>query len=151
MRVFLDTSVLVAAFATRGLCADVVRTVLAEHELIVGETVLAELRRVLRDKIGLPEAQARDVAAFVRQHALVAAEAPLPAIDVRDVNDLPILAGAIQGGAEVLVTGDNDLLVLGRLPTLPILDPRGFWGLIKRRRVGRQPEPVAPRHRRTQR
>ena len=34
VRVFLDTNVLVAAFATRGLCADVVRTVLAEHELV---------------------------------------------------------------------------------------------------------------------
>lgn len=133
MRVFLDTSVLVAAFATRGLCADVLRTVLAEHELVVGETVLAELGRVLKEKIGTPEAQARDVVAFVRQHALVAAETPVPAIDVRDANDLPILAGAIQGGAEVLVTGDEDLLVLGRVESLPILDPRGFWDLIKGR------------------
>jgi uncharacterized protein len=133
LRVFLDTSVLVAAFATRGLCADVLRTVLAEHELVVGEPVLAELGRVLKEKIGTPEAQARDVVAFVRQHALVAAETPVPAIDVRDANDLPILAGAIQGGAEVLVTGDEDLLVLGRVESLPIRDPRGFWDLIKGR------------------
>jgi putative PIN family toxin of toxin-antitoxin system len=131
--VFLDTSLLVAAFATRGLCADVLRTVLAEHELIVGETVLTELGRVLREKIGTPEAQARDVVAFVRQHAVVAAETPIPAVDMRDANDLPILAGAIQGGAEVLVTGDKDLLVLGRVESLPILDPRGFWDLIKGR------------------
>ena len=32
MRVFLDTNVQVSAFATRGLCADVLRLVLAEHE-----------------------------------------------------------------------------------------------------------------------
>lgn len=133
MRVFLDTSVLVAAFATRGLCADVLRTVLAEHELFVGETVLAELGRVLEEKIGTPRAQARDVVAFVRQHAVLAAETPIPAIDVRDANDLPILAGAIQSRAEVLVTGDKDLLVLGRVEALRILDPRGFWVLITRR------------------
>ena len=130
MRVFLDTSVLVAAFATRGLCADVLRTVLAEHELIVGETVLTELGRVLREKIGTPDAQARDVVGFVRQHAHVAAEVPVPTVDLRDPNDLPILAGAIQGAAEVLVTGDKDLLVLGRVESVPILDPRGFWDLI---------------------
>jgi predicted nucleic acid-binding protein len=47
VRVCLDTNVLVAAFATRGLCADVLRTVLAEHDLVVGEVILAELRRVL--------------------------------------------------------------------------------------------------------
>lgn len=130
MRVFLDTSVLVAAFATRGLCADVLRTVLAEHELFVGETVLADLGRVLEDKIGTPEAQARDVVAFVRQHAVVAAETPVPAVDVRDASDLPILAGAVHSRAEVLVTGDKDLLVLGRVESLRILDPRGFWDLI---------------------
>jgi predicted nucleic acid-binding protein len=117
----------------RHLCADVLRTALAEHELIVGETVLAELGRVLREKIGTPEAQARDVVGFVRQHADVAAEVPVPAVDVRDANDLAILAGAIQGGADVLVTGDKDLLVLGRVGSLPIRDPRGFWDLIKER------------------
>ena len=132
MRVFLDTSVLVAAFATRGLCADVLRTVLAEHQLIVGETVLTELARVLGQKIGTPEVQVRDVVGFVRQHALVAAEAPLPAVDVRDATDLPILAAALLGAAEVLVTGDKDLLVLRRVDTLPILDPRAFWELAKR-------------------
>ena len=47
MKVFLDTNVLVAAFATRGLCADVMRVVLAEHQLITGEVVLSELRRAL--------------------------------------------------------------------------------------------------------
>ncbi len=133
MRVFLDTSVLVAAFATRGLCADVLRTVLAEHELTVAETVLTELGRALREKIGTPEAQVRDVVAFVRQHARVAAELPVPAVDLRDATDLPILAAAINGVAEILVTGDKDLLVLGRVGSLPILDPRGFWDLVRRR------------------
>ncbi len=133
MKVILDTSVLVAAFATRGPCADVLRTVLAEHELIVGETALAELGRVLEEKTDTPEAQARDVVAFVRQHALVAAEAPIPAVDVRDANDLPVLAGALRAAAEILVTGDKDLLVLEQVETLPIPDPRGFWDRIKGR------------------
>jgi hypothetical protein len=37
VKVFLDTNVLVSGFAARGLCADVMRLVLAEHELIMGE------------------------------------------------------------------------------------------------------------------
>lgn len=40
MRVFLDTNVLVSAFATRGLCADLMRHVLAEHDLITGEVII---------------------------------------------------------------------------------------------------------------
>ena len=44
MRVCLDTNVLVAAFATRGLCADVLRTLVTKHDLVIGEVTLTELR-----------------------------------------------------------------------------------------------------------
>ena len=37
MKVFLDTNVLIIAFATRGLCADLMRLLLTEHELLTGE------------------------------------------------------------------------------------------------------------------
>jgi len=37
VKVFLDTNVLVSALATRGLCADLLRKVLTEHELLVGK------------------------------------------------------------------------------------------------------------------
>ena len=47
MRVALDTNVLASAIGTRGLCADVLRVVVLEHELILGEHMLAELRKNL--------------------------------------------------------------------------------------------------------
>jgi predicted nucleic acid-binding protein len=52
VKVFLDTNVLVSAFASRGLCADLMRYLLAEHELLAGEAVLTELRRALTESIG---------------------------------------------------------------------------------------------------
>ena len=134
MRVFLDTNVLVAAFATRGLCADVFRTVLAEHELVVGETILNELARVLMRRLGMPDARVHEVVAFVRQQAAMATETALPSLEVRDPSDAAVLAGAISGAADVLVTGDHDLLVLKRVKDLPIVDPRGFWEMVKRER-----------------
>ena len=54
MRVLLDTNVLVAAFATRGFCFDILQVVLAEHQLLVGETVLQELERTLAEKLLMP-------------------------------------------------------------------------------------------------
>jgi putative PIN family toxin of toxin-antitoxin system len=133
VRVFLDTSVLVAAFATRGLCADVFRLVLAEHELVGGETVLEELARVLSEKLRMPEARTREVVEFVRQHSTIAAETPAPAVQIRDAHDVPILAAALNGCADVLVSGDKDLLVLRRIEGMPVLDPRGFWEFVKTR------------------
>jgi predicted nucleic acid-binding protein len=55
VKVFFDTNVLIAAFATRGLCADMFAHVLLEHDLVVGEVTLTELRKTLRRKLKLPK------------------------------------------------------------------------------------------------
>jgi predicted nucleic acid-binding protein len=52
-------------------------------------------------------------------------------IPLRDPDDLPILAAALAAGADVLVTGDNDLLSIRDHAPIPITDPRGFWNLLK--------------------
>ena len=130
MRVFLDTNVLVAAFATRGLCADVVRLTLAAHEMIVSERVLTELERALRDKIGLPDRELRSVLSLVREQATLVPEAEVTVV-VRDPSDIPILAAALASGADALVTGDRDLLELEQPVGIRIVSPRGFWQLVK--------------------
>lgn len=127
MKVALDTNVLVSAVATRGLCADVLQVVLAEHELVLGETVLRELRRVLRQKIRMSDALSDEVEAFLRRHAVVVADAPPLRLRLRDRTDLPVLAEAVAGGAEVLVTGDHDLHATPAKMPLPVLTPREFW------------------------
>jgi hypothetical protein len=55
MRIFLDTNVLASAVAARGLCADVVREILVSHQLIISESLLNELRNVLRNKLAVPD------------------------------------------------------------------------------------------------
>lgn len=134
MKVFLDTNVLVSAVATRGLSADVVRLVVAEHELLTGVVNLAELRRVLRDKLHAPRRTVRELEAFLRTHTIVPKPAHVLEIAMRDPDDRWVLASAVAGAADVLVTGDRDLLDLGERAPLPIVDPRGFWELIHRPR-----------------
>ena len=131
MKVYLDTNVLVSAFATRGLCADILHAVMAEHQLIVGEAVLAEVRRVLRQKIRLQPAAVSEVEALLRQQGLLVTAAPPLAIKIRDADDLAILSEAVAGGADVLVTGDRDLLDIAAKAPLPIVTPRGFWELLR--------------------
>lgn len=127
MRVALDTNVLVSAAATRGLCADLFNLVLAEHELIVGETVLSELRRVLAEKIRVPSKTIDEFIALLRREATVVKKGEDLKVRIRDKTDLPVLSEAVAGKAEVLVTGDADLTeVEDKLP-LQILSPRAFW------------------------
>ena len=135
MRVFLDTNVLVSGFTTRGLCADVIRLVLAEHQLITGEVVLHELKQVLKRKIQLPAEQIQEILAFLENQTVQPKPKSLSSIPVRDEDDQWVLASALASKADVLVTGDKDLLdVVGQVAGLAITDPRGFWNLAKKPR-----------------
>jgi uncharacterized protein len=132
VRVALDTNVLVSAVATRGLCADVFNLVLAEHELIVGETVLSELRRVLSEKIRVPSKTIDEFVALIRQEATVVKKAEQLTVKIRDKTDLPVLSEAVAGNAEVLVTGDADLTAIAEKLPLQIISPRGFWEQLRK-------------------
>lgn len=128
MRVFLDTNVIVSAFATRGLSADVVRFVLAEHDLCTSEEVLEETRRVLQDTFGIPEPRVREIESLLRESHVEPTPEAAPPVEVRDPDDEPILAAALASGAAVLVTGDGDLLdVADSVEGLRIVTPRAFW------------------------
>jgi putative PIN family toxin of toxin-antitoxin system len=133
VRVFLDTNVLVSAFATRGLCADVLRHVLAEHELIVAEVVLRELRKAMRVKLKLPAATIAAVEELLRESEVVPKPRAASDLEVRDPDDRWVLASAIAAHADVLVTGDRDLLDVAARSPVRIVDPRGFWTLQRKR------------------
>ena len=131
MRVFLDTNVLASAFATRGLCADVLQVTLAEHELIVGEKVLSELHRVLQRKFRATLELADEADEFLRREAEVIGRAARLQLSVRDPDDVAVLEQAVAGAADVLVTGDRDLLEMKSEVALRILGPRAFWDLLR--------------------
>ena len=133
MRVFLDTNVLVSAFTTRGICADVVTVVVAEHQLVLGESVLAELTRVLSDKMKVPAPTIEEAESFLRQQAAVVSHRTEPDVELRDPDDLPVLAEALEGLADVLVTGDRELLEITHDLPINILSPRGFWERLRDR------------------
>jgi uncharacterized protein len=134
VKVFLDTNVLVSGFATRGLCADVIRLVLAEHKLITAEVVLTELKRVLKQKIHLPGEQIQEILTFLESQTVQSKPISPSSIPVRDEDDQWVLASALAAKADVLVTGDKDLLdVANEVRGLTITDPRGFWNLAKKR------------------
>lgn len=123
---------LVSAFATRGICADVLRVVLAEHTLVTGEVVLGELGRVLKKRIGLPQQAVKEIDEFLREHEVVPRPAARARLPKRDPDDQWVVASAIEGRSDVLVTGDRDLLDTAAAVPIRIVDPRGFWDLVRK-------------------
>jgi uncharacterized protein len=102
--------VLVSAFTTRGICSDSITLVLAGHQLVLGETVLAELSRVLDLKMRMPKISIEEAEALLRREAVVVSHGADISVSVRDPDDVAVLAESVEGSADVLVTGDRDLL-----------------------------------------
>ena len=131
MRVFLDTNVLVSAFASRGLCADVVELVLLDHDLILGRNVLRELDQALRQKVKLPIVRSAEIVDFVSSEATQVVDKAEPANVNVDAADARVLGEALAGEAEPFVTGDAALLRIAAVGVLKIVSPRQFWEILR--------------------
>ncbi len=137
MRIFLDTNVLVSAVATRGLCTDVRREVLKSHQLVISSGLLSELERALRQKIRVPKELVNEFIVLIQQESVFSASGKSPRIALRDRDDLEILAAALNGKSDLFITGDTELLKLGKFQTLEIISPRAFWDRLRSlRRAG---------------
>ncbi len=129
MRVVVDTNTLVSGLLWRGNPSRVLDAVLDNRfELCITEELLDELSAVLRrprlarvvTERGLdPDWSCK----FLRDRALLLSPAEqLDAPALRDPKDLPVLAAAISGAAELIITGDKDLLALKNFAGIPIVD-----------------------------
>lgn len=134
MRVALDTNILVSALVTRGLSTDVIRLVLAKHDLILTETILNELGQVLRKKFGVPDSRVEFVINKFQKYVQTQKSKFTGSLElIRDPDDRLVLAVVIEARADILITGDKDFLdVRDRIPEILIKTPREFWELVRR-------------------
>jgi uncharacterized protein len=127
VRVVLDTNVLLAAIATHGLCQALVTLVFRDHVVILSEHILGEVAKHYRGKFKATKRQADAAVAMLRANGEIVEPVTVPLGTVRDKDDLPVLGTAVAGSAAVLVTGDQELLVLGLFRGVAILSPRDFY------------------------
>jgi uncharacterized protein len=133
-RVVFDTSTLVgAALRPASVPYQALVEVFRRWDLCVGEQTLAELDRVLgRAKFDryLSVARRRAFAALIRRRSLffVVEDEHRRAVrpPCRDPHDDEFLALAIAAGADVIVSSDDDLLVLHPWRKIPVLAPATF-------------------------
>ena len=135
MRVFLDTNVLASALATRGLCTDILRAVINSEDLIVSDALLVELRRILLKKFRVPQPLVDEMILFLQRDTIRAETGDLLDLRIKDKDDIIILSSAVNGKADIFVTGDKEVLSLGNVERMEILSPRGFWDKTKKKRA----------------
>ena len=136
MRVVLDSSVIVAAFAARGICTALFESCVENHEVVLCEEMLREIERALLRKVRVPPSVARDVLGYLRDSTETVSPAPIDPRVCRDKGDLPVLGAAVAAGCDYIITGDDDLLSVGEHENVKIVSPRSFWERMKRGKRG---------------
>lgn len=134
MRVVFDTNILVSAllFET-SVPAQAFFAALSTGDVLLSETLVNEINEVLQrkklKKYISNEQREEFLIALVQSSKLVDV---IEMIDVcRDPKDNHVLELAVSGGAQVIVTGDSDLLILNPFESIQIVTPRDFLASIE--------------------
>ncbi len=127
MRVILDSNVAIAAVASRGLCEAVLELCLEHHHLILCDGILGEIGQKLKLKLKVSPPIIAEYMRVLRHNAEILTPEKVAKTVCRDPNDLMILGLVVPGNADVIVTGDKDLLVITSYKGARIMTPRGFW------------------------
>lgn len=131
MKLVLDSNIIIAAFATRGLCGDIFEICLQKHEIVISSFIIKEIRNVFTNKIKLPEKTVKSIISYLEKFCSVIDYKKTEKGACRDSDDDEILSLAVNSGAEYIITGDKDLLVIKKYKTVKIITPRGFWRVEK--------------------
>ncbi len=133
MRLVIDSNVIIAAFAVRGLCNAVFEYCMESHDVILCESILREVKRNLRKKIKVPYKVTEEIGSFLRESTSVEKPIRVAPEVFEDRTDLDVLGVAASSGAAYIITGDKALLALKRYKDTGIVSPRAFWELARKK------------------
>jgi uncharacterized protein len=128
VKVVFDTNVLIAAFVAQGLCASLLgRARRGDFLLCLSPFIISEFENVLSKKIKAGKPEIREAIDILKEavHEIVDTSEEVKGV-CRDKDDDNILSCAKVLGADYLVTGDQDLLILKKFGSTRILSPRDF-------------------------
>ena len=129
VRAVVDTNVLLSALLWRDTPHSLIEQVRAGTlTLISSPSLLSELVEVMNRPKFQPllvrsDTDPERVRSELRRLADIIDPPPLPAAVSRDLSDDAVLALAVASQADLIITGDADLLELGSYAGIPIINP----------------------------
>ena len=138
MTTTFDTNVFVSGFIhTQGRAAQALRNIVAGLDLLfVSRPIIEELRRVLAEKFGWTDVDLVEVDHWFSNFARLVV--PTETINIlADEPDNRILECAVAANADVIVTGDRQMLALGSFRNIRILALADYLGSVDNSLVNR--------------
>ena len=136
MRIVLDTNVFLAAFGGRGFCHELFEIIITSHTVITSEPILDEFARNLSNKFRVPAKTVKAASSFLKTNSKLVEPSKVAKDIGADAADRLVLGTAVAGKADYLITGDQNLVDIGRCKNTKIITPRQFWEIIKGDRDG---------------
>ena len=131
MKIFFDTNVYVAeALLEEAAEAMLAATENASWRIFVSDYLLDEIERVLTDYLGFSARLSRLTRQRSARRAIRVTERPARHEVPNDPADSPILRGALEAGADYLVTNDRHLLALNPYEGLRIISMSDYYKLL---------------------
>lgn len=131
MRVLYDSNVLVAMLCRRESILVFKRLLeLDETVHISSGHILCEVEAVLVEKMKLTRQKAKAAARLLERQSVIVRPIKIEKV-CRDPFDDYVLAAAVAGKADYLVTADKDLLVLEKHKKVVIVTPSEFTAIMK--------------------
>jgi putative PIN family toxin of toxin-antitoxin system len=126
-RVVLDSNVIVSGLGWSGPPARILDAALdGQLVLVTSPPLLAELRRVLGyPKLAKVIDGAQQLVDLVEASSVVVLPTRVLAV-VGDESDNRVVEAAVEGAADYIVSGDDDLLGLGSFQGIPVVAPVEF-------------------------
>ena len=132
MRVVLDTNVWLSGLLWGGVPTQILQLIEQRQlKAIASEEILNELRQTLdrpklQKRLNQLGIATNTIMLAVGQIVTIVSTEPIQIDNLRDPKDAVIIAAAIAGEAEFIISGDQDLLVLEQISGILILSPRDF-------------------------
>ena len=127
MKIVLDTNVILSAFLTEGITHKVFYDCIITHDIYISEFIVNELKSVLHRKFEVKDEDIKEFIYFLESsfHITIPSN-ELPKI-CRDETDNNILQLAYFVKADVIISGDKDLLTLKKFKGIRIISTRDYF------------------------
>ena len=126
MRIILDSNVIISALTTQGLSSRVLDLCIDKHVIFISSWILNEVTRILSNKFKIESEKLIRIIKFIKSATSNIEPKGKKPTHCRDEDDNNILHLAKYVHAELIITGDEDLLILKEYEDTKIITPRQF-------------------------
>ena len=129
MRILVDTNVIVSGFIAKGVCFEILEDLVYSHTPLITSFVLAECHKVFLHKFHLSKTTVTSMLHVMERYFKKGENSTKILKVCRDPDDNQLFADALINKANIILSGDKDLLSMYEYEGIRVIAPKDYWKL----------------------